>query len=260
MPALASLNDIYRVRTSTQDIIKRALRLIGVLGVGEALPADQLKDSLEAFNDMVDSWNTETLIIYVLARNTFTLTSGTNPHEIGPGSAVINAPRPNRIEQGQAWLTGGSLGTTEHELRVLIREQWESLYDSALSGTPYYLYYEPKFQLANIWFDVKPDAAYTLILHLEQMLSQVFLEGAQGGDGTTTELSLPPGYKDAIVHNLAIKLAPEYGKSAPVEVINSAVEGKASVKRLNMKPLYLQIDPDLTVDRGYADITSGRIL
>jgi hypothetical protein len=75
------------------------------------------------------------------------------------------------------------------------------------------------------------------------MLEQVFIDGA------TTELTLPPGYKEAIVHNLAIKLAPEYGKSAPVEVINSAVEGKASIKRLNMKPLYLHGDPEIMI--GY---------
>ncbi len=104
MPALSALNDIYRVRTSTQDIIKRALRLIGVLASGEVLLADQLKDGLEALNDMCDSWNTEKLVIWVATRNTFTLTAGINPHEIGPGVSPpgLDAPRPNRIEQGQA--------------------------------------------------------------------------------------------------------------------------------------------------------------
>jgi hypothetical protein len=246
MPVLGAVNDIYRVRSSTQDILKRALRLIGVVASGEPLPADQLKDGLEAFNDMVDVWNTEKLIIWVLARNTFTLTIGTNPFEIGPGVAApgLNAPRPNRIEQGQAWITGGTLGTTETELEVLTLQQWasEQLPDS--SGIPSELYYEPTFPLGKIRFDVKPDAAYTLILYLEQMLSQVFV------DGTTSELALPPGYKDAIVHNLAIRLAPEYGKPAPPEVVISAVEGKASVKRLNQKPLYLYGDPELTARRG----------
>lgn len=257
MPALGALNDIYRVRTSTQDIVKRALRLIGVLASGEALPADQLKDGLEALNDMVDSWNTETLVIWVLARNTFTLTAGTNPHQIGPGVAPpgLDAPRPNRIEQGQAWLTGVTLGNIERELKVLTREQWAAEYLPDNSGIPCSLYYEPLFPTGNIWFDVKPDAAYTLVLYLEQMMSQVF------SDGTTTELVLPPGYKDAIVHNLAIRLAPEYGRGAPVEVINSAVEGKASLKRLNMRPLYLNVDPELSAGRygvSLADFQAGR--
>ncbi len=241
MPALGAVNDIYRVRASTQDIVKRALRLISVLASGEALPADQLKDGLEAFNDMVDSWNTEKLIIWVLARNTFTLTTGINPFEIGPGVAApgLDAPRPNRIEQGQAWLTGGSLGVIETELEVWTREQWAAQYLADQSTIPCGLYYEALFPVAKLWFDFKPDQAYTLILYLEQMLSQVL------SDGTTTELALPPGYKDAIVHNLAIRLAPEYGRAAPVEVINSAVEGKASIKRINMRPLYLDLDSEL---------------
>lgn len=251
MPALGAANDIYRVRTSTQDIIKRALRLIGVLASGEPLPADQLSDGLEAFNDMLDSWNTEKLIIWVLARNTFTLTVGTNPHEIGPGSAVLNAPRPNRIEQGQAWITGGSLGTNETELEVLTLAQWNSERVPDNSGIPSELYYETIFPAAKIWFDVKPSAAYTLVLWLEQMLHQVF------SDGTTTELSLPPGYKEAIVHNLAIKLAPEYGKQAPPEVINAAVEAKASIKRLNAKPMYLACDEALLARGQSFNITRG---
>jgi len=246
MPALGALNDVYRVRTSTQDIIKRALRLIGVLASGDPLPADQLKDALEAFNQMVDSWNTEKLIIWVLARNTFTLTIGTNPHEIGPGVASpgLDAPRPNRIEQTQAWITGGTLGTVERELEVLTLQQWASERLPDNSSIPSELYYEALFPTGKIWFDVKPDAAYTLILYLEQMLSQVF------SDGTTTELSLPPGYADALCHNLAIRLAPEYGKAAPVEVINSAVEGKASIKRANRKPLFLNGDPQLQAGQG----------
>lgn len=258
MPALASANDIYRVHTSTQDIIKRALRLIGVLESGEPLPAGQLKDALEAFNDMVDAWNTEKLIIWALARNTLTLTASTNPHEIGPGVAApgFDAPRPNRIVQGQAYLSGASLGTDEARLDVWEHDQFEQQHDSSQSGRPCALYYEPSFPNGKIWLDMKPDAAYSLILWLETMLHQVFLEGVLGGDGTTTELSLPPGYKEAITHNLAIRLALEYGRSAPVEVINGAVESKANIKRLNQRPLYLEIDPALA-SPGIFDITTG---
>lgn len=240
MPALASANDIYRVRTSTQDIVKRALRLIGALASGEPLPADQLKDGLEALNDLVDSWNTEKLIIYVLARNSFALTAGTNPHEIGPGVGApgLDAPRPNRIEQGQAWLTGGQL-LGEYELEVRTKEHWARDYVSTTTGIPCALWYEMTFPVAKIWLDVKPDTVYSLILYLEQMLSQVFM------DGTTTELSLPPGYKEALVFNLAIALAPEYGKEPPAAVIIGANNAKANIKRLNQKPLYLEIDSAL---------------
>lgn len=253
MPALASINDIYRVKASTQDIVKEALELLGVIAEGEPLEAAQLQNSLRTFNFMVDNWNTEKLTIYVLARNTFTLTASTNPHEIGPGIAApgLDAPRQNRLEQGQAWISGGSLGQTEDELEIYTRTEWADRYDGAAGASlPSALYYEPLFPTAKLWFDVKPDQAYTLVLYLEQMLQQIL------SDGTTTELKLPPGYAEALASNLAIKLAPKYGRSAPVEVINSAVESKANIKRLNRKPIYFAGDPAI-IGGGQFNIFRG---
>ncbi len=252
MPALASLNDVYRVHASTQDIIKRALRLLGVLASGEPLPADQLTDGLESFNDMVDSWNTEKLTIPVLARNTFTLTVGTNPYDIGPGLAApdFDAPRPNRIEKGQAWLSGAGLGESERGLDSYSREQWAAVYLSTQVGMPRGLYYEPSSPDGRIWFELQPDATYSLILFLEQLLEIITL------DGITTELVLRPGYKEALTTNLAIEIAPEYGKSAPAEVINQAIESKAWIKRMNQQPLTLNGDVALTHQSGW-DIFRG---
>ncbi|SRR6266550_873175 len=252
MPALVSVNDVYRVHASTQDIIKRALRLLGVLASGNPLPADQLTDGLESFNDMVDSWNTEKLAVPVLARNTFTLTVGTNPYDIGPGVVApgFDTPRPNRIEKGQAWLTGGGLGESERALDSYTKEEWTAVYLPSQVGMPRGLYYEPNFPNGRIWFELQPDAAYSLILFLEQLLQIVSL------DGITTELALRPGYKEALTTNLAIELAPEYGRSAPAEVINQAIESKAWMKRLNQQPLTLNGDPELTHQGGW-DILRG---
>lgn len=251
MPALAAANDIYRVRTTTNDLIQEALEMLGVLAEGEVLNAGQLANSLRSLNYMLDSWNTEKLVIYVLARNTFTLTL-VNPQEIAPGSGVLNAPRPNRIEPGTAWLTGGQLGDTEKPIQVLPREQWNGYYRPNTSGIPCVLYYEPLMPNAQIWFDVTPDAAYTLVLYLEQMLAQIFM------DGVNAEIVLPPGYAEAISTNLAIRLAPKYGKSATLEIINNAVESKARIKRLNQKPIWIQHDPALApYAGGTCDIVRG---
>lgn len=254
MPALASLNDIYRVQTTPKKLIKRALRLIGVLPAWQEVEALELQDGVEALNAMLDSWNTEKLMVYVLARNQFTLTAATNPHQIGPGLAApdFDAPRPNRIEQGQAYLSGGQLGTASRELEVWTRGQWEAQYDSALSGVPCAIYYEPSFQQGKIWTDVKADAGYTLTLHLEQLLQQTLI-----GD-VNTECNFPPGYTDAVTYGLAVELAPEYSRAAPAEVLARFVEAKANVKRLNIKPLHLTVDPALTsADYYMPDITRG---
>ena len=38
-----------------------------------------------------------------------------------------------------------------------------------------------------------------------------------------------PGYEEALVYNGAIRLAPEYGKSAPGEIVIIAKESKANI-------------------------------
>jgi hypothetical protein len=80
-----------------------------------------LQDGRESLNDLLDAWNIEKLLIYVLTRNEFTLTGGTNPHTIGP-AGDLEAARPHRLEQGQAHITGGTLGTNEVPLAVIGRE------------------------------------------------------------------------------------------------------------------------------------------
>jgi hypothetical protein len=92
------------VTTSGQKIIKRALRLIGALGVGKTLSAAEEQDSLEALNGMIDQWNTEKLALYTGAEYTLVLTPGTQTYSVGEVSADLTANRPKRIEDGQAFL------------------------------------------------------------------------------------------------------------------------------------------------------------
>lgn len=42
--------------TTVQDIVRGALMLLGVLDVGEAIPAQEANDGLTILNDMIQSW------------------------------------------------------------------------------------------------------------------------------------------------------------------------------------------------------------
>jgi hypothetical protein len=64
---------------------------------------------------------------------------------------------------------------------------------------------------------------------------------AQFADLTTT-VSFPPGYAEALRFNLAVRLAPEYGRPTPPEVAAIARTSKAKIKIPNIEPLRLTID------------------
>ena len=46
------------------DLINSSLRLIGQLAEGEVPSAATSQDALTAFNQMIDSWNTERLAVF----------------------------------------------------------------------------------------------------------------------------------------------------------------------------------------------------
>jgi hypothetical protein len=61
----------------------------------------------------------------------------------------------------------------------------------------------------------------------------------------TEEVMLPPGYADAILYNLAIRLAPEYQVSAGSDVIRLAFGTLNAIKRTNSRALTMAVEPAL---------------
>ena len=64
--------------------IERALRLLGVLAEGETPSAATSQDALMAFNQMIDSWNTERLAVFCTQDQVFTWPAGLISRTLGP--------------------------------------------------------------------------------------------------------------------------------------------------------------------------------
>lgn len=230
MPVIPSPSAVFKHITSGKALTKRALRKLGAIASGEELNGNELKDALEELNSMLDNWNTEELLVHVVNRNAFTIAAATATLEIGPGGN-LDQVRPQRIEQGQAWISEDGL---EYPIEVWLQERWSGITDKTTTGRPSILYYEAKHPLGviNLW--PVTDKNYDFIIYTWNLLAQI--------SNINQTLSFPPGYADAIVYELAIRLAPEYGKPVPPAVAIAAVQSKANVKRIN------DLTPELRVD------------
>ena len=64
-------------------------------------------------------------------------------------------------------------------------------------------------------------------------------------------MSFQPGIAEALVYNLAARLAPDVGANLDQAVVFLAADSKATVKRLNYRPMQLESDPSLSVWSGW---------
>lgn len=221
---------------TTRDLLSSSLRVIGALASGETLLANESTDALTGLNQLLDSWSTENLLIPNKAREVFPLVSSQGVYTMGTGG-TFNTTRPMRIENAELQITSSN-PAIEIPIKILTKDEYARILLKTMTSTyPLYLYAEGTYPLETINLWPVPVQVNNLALYSWKPLANV--------SNLSTALSLPPGYERALKYNLAIDLAPEYGRPVTAEVAAIAVESKAAIKRMNSKPQYLAVDDAL---------------
>lgn len=222
------------------DLIQASMRMIGVLASGESLSANEATDALSSLNRMLATWSNENLLIYSKTLETFTLVSNQQSYTMGSGGN-FNTTRPQLIENASLRTTSSSTAL-DLPIEIIDKDQWASIsVKSIASSIPTKLFVQSTYPLATLWLWPIPSDANTLVLWSWKTLSSIAT--------TAATVDLPPGYEDAIIWNLAVRLGPEYGRPADPMVVAEAAESKAAIKRMNHKPQLLTIDSALLSHR-----------
>lgn len=227
---------------TVQDLITSTMKLIGAIAAGEVPTADESADCLARLQDMVDSWAAERLTIFQVLRSVYPLTSGKQQYTIGPGGDFDQA-RPVWIQDAGIISNANPSQPLELPMSMLSDDDYASVsiknVASSLSWYLYYNYGNDANGRGTCWVWPIPNVGNLQIaLYCPQQLS-VF-------PALATTIILPPGYREALRFNLAVRLSPEFGK-APDPVINGlATESFARIQRANKRLQRLGIDPALT--------------
>lgn len=202
---------------TVRDLITASLRLIQEVGAGEVATSESAIDGLSALNRMIDSWSIDKDVIYTESAEVFTVS---NPsHTIGSG-ADFNTVRPINIEQ--MFITDG--GQT-YPLWSNDLSQYALIGDKETTGRPTDFYYDGNFPIGTIKFYPVPDRSYQLNIYSKKALSQF--------TAITDNVVLPNGYERALIYNLAVEIAPEYGKEAPQSVQLTAAKSLRAIESAN---------------------------
>jgi hypothetical protein len=208
-----------------RDIITAALKDLGVLAAGEVATAYDADDGLISMNRLIDQYKAERLMIFTETRTTFTIVSGTATYTVGTTGTVAVA-RPVFL---RAVNYLDSSDSVEVPLTPLTEDGFVALADkTAESEQPTHFYYNPTYPLGALRLWPEPQAS---------TLSGVLYAPAAvaGFAAITTSVSLPPGYERMLQKNLAVELAPTYGRKPNEQLVAAAMESKAVVKRANKR-------------------------
>ena len=232
-------NNIGQLYTGN-DLIKAAMRLIQVTAVDVDLTAQELRDGLESLNRMLDSWSLDELMLYQVIREPFQLVSGQNPYSIGLGGD-FNTVRPTKIVGAYLTLNNGSI-PVDYPMDVIQYDDYNAIRLKTLSTNfPNYIYYQPSFPIGEIYIYpvFTPNDPATIGPAYITLTSWKPLPIIAD---PTAPLEFPPGYWEAIVFNLAVRLAEEYQFSIREATIALATNALKRLKRMNQRTNTLNTD------------------
>jgi hypothetical protein len=231
------------------DQINRALRLLGVIAEGETPSAETSQDALIALNQMVDSWNTENLMIYNTQNQVFTWPADEITRTLGPtGDFVGN--RPVQLEDSTYYrdpTTNVSFG-----IKFINQQQYDGIAVKTVTST------YPQV----MWINMEhPNISMTIYPKPTRALEWHFVSAHELDQPATlaTELAFPPGYLRAFTYNLAMELAPEFGVEPSKQVQRIAMTSKRNLKRINNPGDIMSMPYSIVATRQRFNVYAGNM-
>lgn len=227
-----------------RNLCQGALRLIGAIATGETMTASAIVDALSALNQMLETWSIEGLMVYQVTRETFTLTAGQQQRTMGATGNFVTT-RPSKITN-----MGVIKDSTEFPIKMRTVDEWARISLKSLQSTlPTDVYVEGTTPLETLNFYPIPSEANSVAIYSLKPFTAIT---------DNASVTLPPGYLRALRYNLAVELAPEYGKAVTAEVASRADDSKAAIMRLNTKPVFMESDAiGLFKSDGFTKILLG---
>lgn len=214
---------------TTRDIITESLLDLGVLAEGETPTDIQASGALKKLNALLDSWSLDNLMVYGMKTSTLPMVANKQTYTIGTGGD-LNINRPNNFISCTVVDTSLPIASRiEYGIPIYNDSEWADVQFKGLSASfPAYginFNYEYPLIKANVW-PVPNSSQYSINFYSSGILSNLAINDT---------LSLPSGYRRAIVSNLSMELAPSYGVQISAEIARIATASLSLLKDKNLQ-------------------------
>ena len=268
VPGPPSANPVPPGPTKVRQVCTNALYEINVVAPGETPDAFELAFTLDKFNQLADSWNTQEVFIYAVDLtdndadgNPLLLVPGLSPHTIGP-AAIGTAPSPTFLINNERPVRIRSVNIIQNNVSPVVRfpleirdKDWwaKQRIQTIKTQLPTDVYYRPDWPLGSMFFWPVPNYAYGVEIEIETIL--------QGGATLDTSFAAPPGYELAMTLTLAELLCPSFEKQPNALLVRAATQARMNVQGLNAQPPRISLDdfgqPSTTKPRASFNYYTG---
>lgn len=222
--------------TTVRQLIVDSLQLATAIGQYEDPTANEYQQALRLLNDLLGKWSLKGLTGYRKTTDTKVLTPGADQYTIGLGGQ-IDTEQPTRIYSA---VLRDSVGY-DRSLQVISDVEYNKKFpNKTLTGMPEFVAFTKGDSLGKVWvYPTGLAGSYSLILYSTKPVSSALV--------LSDSLQLPAGWQHLLKYNLAVLLAPFYGKEAPDTVKTEFVDAKTVVMTDNFAGMNFSTPPLETV-------------
>lgn len=217
---------------TVRSICTGALRLLGVTQPGREPSAYEMETATYALRSMLENWSTQRLNVFQTTTYEFEFIPHQATYTLGP-TGDWETERPMILSYAYLRYAQDSGTPIDMQITILNDAQRAAISAKTISSSiPTTVYYNPEVPDAKLTFWPVPTVNYKAILWCDAPLDSF--------TDLNDELQFPRGYEQALRYNLAVNLAPEFGRQVSQEIIGVASKSINDLKALNVTPRYLR--------------------
>lgn len=223
------------------ELISYAMRIAGILGVGQSPLTQDIDDANKALAIMAAQWQRKRWLIFRIDAFSVPVTTHKATYTIGWGGD-IDRPRPGAIESAFLRQNAGahwdSFPVDFPLKQITSREGWNAIPLKKLGSWPSQWFYDPTIPLGTFYIWPVP------IQHLFELhFSASQPIGNMPPDQELTFI-MPPEAEEALAYNLAVRLRVNYGLPPAPGITILAAQTLNTLRTLNfrMRPLRMQME------------------
>lgn len=206
-----STSNSYDFSSSRDSIISAAFRKIGALGDYETLDTEKLNVGIAAINPMIKALAAKGMPLWAISEQyiNFSEWASSASRTIGPGGDISQNIKPLKILQAIRRDNTDANNPVDTQMNIYTYEDYENLSSKNATGAPLHLFYQPQAYVGRIVLWPRPDSTWQTNGQLYIRYHRQFQDFDASGD----EPDFPVEWHEALIYQLAVRLAPEYGLS-----------------------------------------------